>query len=534
MNDYENDLNQDVNQNQGLNQSQDTNQNPSGNSYQTYDSNQNTNQNYDPNQNTNQNYDPNQNANQNYDPNQMNQNANPYSNQNMGSQNGYGYSQNQYDQYGQPILPNQYDAYGSQNQSFSGHPNYSYTQPKKQKKPKKPVTWGAVIAVILVCAIVFGSLGYGIAWSAASRSASSSSQTESSTSSTSGSAENSTPTSEELNLKVASTEGDALTIPEIAAKAEDSVVEITTEAVTTGEFMQQYISSGAGSGVIITEDGYIVTNNHVIEDANSITVTLHSGESYDATVVGADSQTDTALLKIDATGLTPATIGTSSDLVVGQTVVVIGNPLGQLGGSVTSGIISALDRSITIDSTTMTLLQIDAAVNPGNSGGGLFDAQGNLIGIVNAKSSGTSVEGIGFAIPIDNVVSVLDDLKTYGYVRGRVAIGVTLLDVSSQQSAWMYQVSETGVYVYSVTDGSPAQEGGLQSGDRIVSINGTEVSTASEVKAILQECSVGDTLTFVVSRNGTQVTLTVIAGEYTPSSDSNSSSSSTSDSLVSA
>ncbi|MBQ1368821.1 MAG: PDZ domain-containing protein, partial [Firmicutes bacterium] len=207
---------------------------------------------------------------------------------------------------------------------------------------------------------------------------------------------------------------------------------------------------------------------------------------------------------------------TSSDLLVGQTVVAIGNPLGQLGGTVTQGIISALDRSITIDGQTMTLLQIDAAINPGNSGGGLFNAQGNLIGIVNAKSTGSEIDGIGFAIPIDNVMNVIDDLKTHGYVTGRVAIGISMIDINSDQMAWMYRVNELGVYVYRVTANSPAAQGGLTSGDRIISINGTQVSNSTECKAAIQSTSVGDTITIVVSRNGQEVTLSVIAGEYIP------------------
>ena len=340
------------------------------------------------------------------------------------------------------------------------------------------------------------------------------SQTASADSSTTG--EDSTPTSDELALRMAQTEDGALTTPEIVEKTADSVVEITTETVQTGTMLQQYISSGAGSGVIVTEDGYIITNHHVIENATSITVTLHNGESYPATLVGLDNQLDVALLKIEASGLTPASIGTSSDLLVGQTVVAIGNPLGQLGGTVTQGILSAKDRNITLDGETMTLLQTDAAVNPGNSGGGLFDAQGNLIGLVVAKSSGDDVEGLGFAIPIDNVVEVLDDLKEYGYVTGRVSLGVTLIDINTDQMAWMYRVSEMGTYIYSMTKGSAADEAGLQPGDRIISVNGTDIESIDDLKALLENVSVGDSLQFEISRSGQTMTLEVIAGEEVP------------------
>ena len=167
----------------------------------------------------------------------------------------------------------------------------------------------------------------------------------------------------------------------VVAAVENSVVEITTETVTTSTFFGQYVTQGAGSGVVVSADGYIVTNNHVVDGATNIKVTLANKTTYDATVVGTDEKTDIAVVKINASGLTPAVFGDSSQIVVGQDVIVIGNPLGSLGGSVTKGIVSALDRQVTIENQTMTLLQIDAAVNPGNSGGGAFDANGNLIGI---------------------------------------------------------------------------------------------------------------------------------------------------------
>ena len=184
------------------------------------------------------------------------------------------------------------------------------------------------------------------------------------------------------------------TIKSVVEQCADAVVEIQTESISSGgSLFQQYISSGAGSGVILTQDGYIVTNHHVIENATSILVRTRSGDEYNAQLIGSDQQSDLAVLKIDASGLTPAVLGDSTKLEVGDLAVVIGNPLGELGGTVTSGIISALDREVTIDGQVMTLMQTDAAVNPGNSGGGLFDANGDLVGIINAKSSGNNVEG---------------------------------------------------------------------------------------------------------------------------------------------
>lgn len=384
--------------------------------------------------------------------------------------------------------------------------------PAPYRPRSKTFSRSRVIALILCCSVLFGAICFGSAW--ALRGAFSPGASTPSVNAPSNPSQPSNPSS--LALKMAKTEEDALTIPEIAAKASPSVVEITTESVQTGTMLQQYISSGAGSGVIVTDDGYIITNHHVIENATRINVTLQSGEVYPATLVGLDDQLDVALLKIEASGLTPASIGTSSDLIVGQTVVAIGNPLGQLGGTVTDGIISALDRSITLDGQTMSLLQTNAAINPGNSGGGLFNAQGNLIGLVVAKSSGTDVEGLGFAIPVDNIVTILEDLKTYGYVKGRVSLGVSLLDINSDQMAWMYRVSEQGIYIYSISEGGAADQAGLLPGDRILSINNQSVSSIEEIKTLLKEVSVGDTLTIEISRTGQVQTVSVTAGEYIP------------------
>jgi len=304
-----------------------------------------------------------------------------------------------------------------------------------------------------------------------------------------------------------------LSVSDVVSLVKDSVVEITTEVVTTSGRMQQYVTEGAGSGVILTTDGYIVTNYHVIEGASSITVTLTDDSTYTATVVGSDETSDIAVLKIEATGLTPAVLGDSDELSVGQTAIVIGNPLGELGGTVTDGIISALDREITIDDETMNLLQIDAAVNPGNSGGGLFNTKGELVGIVNAKSSGTDVEGLGFAIPINNVKTIIDNLISYGYVTGQTKMGVTLIDIEDAQTANTYQVSDYGVYVVGVESGSNADNAGVQEGDRIISVNGTDITSSSQVKSLIKGLSVGDQVTVVVQRSGKQMTLTMTMNE---------------------
>jgi len=290
---------------------------------------------------------------------------------------------------------------------------------------------------------------------------------------------------------------DIMSIPEIAAQNSGSVVEIYTESVTRNGRMGQFVTEGAGSGVIITQDGYIVTNNHVIDGASKITARLSKGTEYDATLVGRDPKTDLAVIKISAKGLQPAVYGDSNNLVVGELAVAIGNPLGQLGGTVSEGIISALSRSINIDGEMMTLLQTTAAVNPGNSGGGLFNCYGELIGVVNAKSSGTDIEGIGFAIPVNTVKTVAESLIKYGYVPGRIDFGATLVDITDARTAMMYRVQMVGVYVSQVDE-----DGTLRSGDRIISIDGKEIKSTDDIKKIIEASSVGDVLSITVARNG--------------------------------
>lgn len=313
---------------------------------------------------------------------------------------------------------------------------------------------------------------------------------------------------------------DALSVTEIASKVGPSVVEVTTEAVTTNAFFGQYVQSGAGSGVIITEDGYIITNNHVVSGASQVTVRTSDGTEYPATVVGADSKTDIAVLKIEATGLTPAVVGDSDSLQVGEFTLAVGNPLGELGGTVTDGIISALDREVTVENQTMNLLQTNAAVSPGNSGGGLFNERGELIGIVNAKSSGQNAEGLGFAIPVNTAIQVAEELINNGYVTGRPAMGVTVLSINDAQTAFQYGVNQVGVYVQSVNEGGAADKAGLQPGDRFVSIDGTAVNSTSDITGIIGEHAVGDTIEVQVVRGTQIVTANVTLEESTPQASS--------------
>jgi serine protease Do len=298
-------------------------------------------------------------------------------------------------------------------------------------------------------------------------------------------------------LKNVASSSTALSIPEIVTKVAGSVVEITTEMVTGGNRIQQYIAEGAGSGVILTSDGYIATNNHVVEGANKITVTLHNGTQYTGQLIGRDVANDLAVIKIDADKLIPVKFGDASKLVVGELAVAIGNPLGELGGTVTDGIISALNRVINVDGVDMTLLQTSAAISPGNSGGGLFNSRAELIGIVNAKSSGSDVEGLGFAIPINTALEIIDPLMTYGYIPGKVDPGFTVIHIQDAWTARMYRLNETGFYVATVSS-----DNGLNVGDRIVSIDGVAIIDSVQIDDRLAGHSVGDILTFEVVRAG--------------------------------
>lgn len=433
-----------------------------------------------------------QNTSTGYSNNYQNPNTNAYDNY---QSNGYT-AQNQQSQ----------NVYNSQ--PYGTAPNHSANaKPPKAKKPKKqrkPISRGGIAIALAVTMVFSCGLGFGGGYLA-----------NKVNTSTSGSL-NITKTSNSGTTTTASSTSTANSTSEIVKKTADSVVEISTESVVTGSFAQQYVQQGAGSGVIISQDGYILTNNHVINGANSVKVRLRNSTEYDATIIGSDSDNDIALLKVNATGLSPATFGDSNSLAVGDYVVAIGNPLGELGGTVTDGIISALARKVTIEDTQMTLLQTNAQVNPGNSGGGLFNANGELVGIVNAKQSATEVEGIAFAIPINNVLDILSDLKEYGYVTGKVDLGIDFTDITSDETAFYYGVNQTGCYVLSVDSGSNAEKAGVTRGDLVTKVNDTDVSSSSDITAALEKAEVGDTVTFTVSRRGTSKTISFVLEEYIP------------------
>ena len=325
------------------------------------------------------------------------------------------------------------------------------------------------------------------------------------------------------SITAASSSGSSLTTEQVADLVSPSVVVITTEQVVYSQWSwygQNQVESGAGSGVIISSDGYILTCAHVVDGASTITVTI-GDKDYTATLVGEDTTSDIAVIKIDADGLTPATVGNSDSLKVGQSVMAVGNPLGELGGTVTGGMISALNRSVTIQGSssvnTMSLIQMDASVSPGNSGGGLFNMNGELVGIVNAKSSSSDAEGLGFAIPINDAIKVAQELLENGYVTGRPYLGITYLAVEDAQTAAQLGVNAYGVYVVEVVKGGPAEKAGLQAGDRIVSVDGTEIASKDDLGTLMQKHAAGDTLSITIAREGQMQTVNVTLGEKTSS-----------------
>ena len=309
-----------------------------------------------------------------------------------------------------------------------------------------------------------------------------------------------------------------LTAAQIYATYVKATVGITTE-INTNVYGQVVQTAASGSGFVISQDGYIVTNYHVIDEASKITVTLVDGKSYDATLVGGDEENDIAVLKIDATGLDTVVIGSSDNLVVGDQVYAIGNPLGELTFSLTGGYVSALDRNVTMsDGRRMNYIQTDTAINSGNSGGPLFDQYGQVVGIVSAKlsnngdSTEASVEGVGFAIPIDNVWNMITDIMEYGYVTGKPYMGIINTSVSGEAQRYG---TPAGAYVLGVVEDSCAAKAGLQEGDIITKLDDTDITSSDDLQNALADYQAGDTATLTVSRSGQVQTLTITFDERT-------------------
>ncbi len=296
-------------------------------------------------------------------------------------------------------------------------------------------------------------------------------------------------------------DGSMLSVAEISDKVSPCVVGILSKG-TMGGFLSQDVDMGSGSGVIISADGYVVTNNHVIENANSLTVVLNDGSEYTAAIVGADERTDLAVLKINAENLPTAVLGNSNAVKVGELAVAIGNPLGQeLAGSVTVGVISAVNRNLDVQGKSLTLLQTDAAINPGNSGGALVNCYGEVIGINTVKVSSTSIEGIGFAIPMSEAKPIVDELVSNGKVTGRPVIGIAGSD------------APYGVVVESVDPGSAADKSGIKKGDLIIKFDGEVVKTVDEINKLKEKYKAGEAVKMTVYRDGELLEVDLILGE---------------------
>ncbi len=308
--------------------------------------------------------------------------------------------------------------------------------------------------------------------------------------------------------------GKVLTPAEVYAANAGSTVGITT-SVTTNYWGYQTTSAASGSGFIVTDNGYIVTNYHVVEGSDSITVSLYNGDTYDAALIGYDESNDLAVLKIEAEELAPVILGDSDNLNVGDSVVAIGNPLGELTFSLTSGSISAKDREVTMSSSlTMNLLQTDCAINSGNSGGALFNLYGEVIGITNAKyssssSSDASIDNIGFAIPINDVRSIVESIIEKGYY-SKPYLGVGVVDVSREYQ--IYGLPQ-GAAIQTITEGGPAEAAGLQVGDIITKVGDAEITSRTDLTTIIGRCKIGDTIHLTVYRQGETVEVAVTIGE---------------------
>ena len=380
-------------------------------------------------------------------------------------------------------------------------------QPVQEMKPVKKNRVGMKLtAMALCCALLGGAVGGGIVWGV-----SNSGEEDSTTINVS----DRTVSQVAVNKVDGQTE---MSDAEVYAANVNSVVSINVTGTSgTNWFGQPVQTASAGSGFILTSDGYIVTNYHVVGDAQTIQVTLYSGDTYDAQYVGGDEDYDIAVIKIEATGLQAVTLGNSEELNVGDHVLAIGNPLGELTFSMSGGMVSSVNRTINVDGTPFNMIQTDTSINPGNSGGPLLNSYGEVVGIVSAKysstgSNGETAEGLGFAIPINDVSSMIQDIMTNGYVSNRAYLGATIgtLNASMAQQ-YRYDITE-GAFVYSVEDGGPADQAGLQLGDVITAIDDTEITSLDDLTAARKSYTAGDTCTLTVYRQGETITLQLTWG----------------------
>ena len=401
------------------------------------------------------------------------------------------------------------------NDEFNNNDMYRFTNrdmprddyapaPRQENVPAVPAqrsgffhrTWVKITALVLACVVAGGAAGYGGAALAKGGSGSGTAISESDRTVTA--------------VEVKKVDGKTKMQPaEVYASTVNSTVSINCSSQSTNIFGQTTQSASSGSGFIISEDGYIVTNYHVINGASSVKVTLYNGNTYDATVIGGDSDYDVAVLKINAAGLTPVTLGNSADVNVGDSVLAIGNPLGELTFSMSGGYVSSCNRAINVDGTPFNMIQVDCSINPGNSGGPLMNLYGEVVGIVSAKYSSyadTTVEGLGFAIPINDVQSIISDIMENGSVTDKAYMAITA-GTMTQQMAAQYKINATeGVFVYSVEDGGAGDKAGLKLGDVITKLNDTQITSMEDLSAAKKGFKAGDTVTLTVLRDGQEIT----------------------------
>ena len=376
-------------------------------------------------------------------------------------------------------------------------------RPVQEMKPVKKNRMGLKITVLaLCCALVGGAVGGGTVW-AVSRGGSATNVNVSSRPATQVS----------INTIDGKTE---MSDAEVYAANVNSVVSINVTGTSGTNFFGQPVqTASAGSGFVLTEDGFIVTNYHVVKDADTVKVTMYNGDEYDAKYVGGDEDYDIAVIKVEAADLQAVTLGNSTLLNVGDHVLAIGNPLGELTFSMSGGMVSSVNRAINVDGTPFNMIQTDASINPGNSGGPLLNQCGEVVGIVSAKYSSysdESVEGLGFAIPINDVFAMIQDIMTNGYVSNKAYLGATVGTMTqSMAQQYRYDISE-GVFIYSVEENGPAAQAGLQLGDVITKVGDTEIATFEELTAAKKSYSAGDTVTLTVYRGGQTITVELTWG----------------------
>ena len=377
-------------------------------------------------------------------------------------------------------------------------------QPVQEMKPVKKNRMGLKItALALCCALLGGAVGGGVVWGVTRSGGSGTEMNVSSRPAT------------QVALKQVDGKT-AMTDAEVYASNVNSVVSINVTGTSGTNFFGQPVqTASAGSGFVLTKDGYIVTNYHVVKDADTVKVTMYNGDEYDAKYVGGDEDYDIAVIKVEAADLQPVTLGNSDNLNVGDHVLAVGNPLGELTFSMSGGMVSCVNRAINVDGTPFNMIQTDASINPGNSGGPLFNQYGEVVGIVSAKYSSyssESVEGLGFAIPINDVIAMIQDIMTNGYVTNKPYLGITGGTMTSQMAAqYRYDVTE-GVFVYSVEEGSAAAQAGLKMGDVILKVDDTEIESMEDLTAVKKQYSAGDTVSLTIYREGQETTVELTWG----------------------